>query len=183
MSLIALLAAAAAASAPPPGGGAPELWRGARVNMSLQQVEEMFPGGRTLGGPALEDGAAPAWMIDENVYGKPGGAAFYFSGGALTSVIVELKDIQPRRTAENMKDARALETAMEGYYGKPSRCIESTRRGLDRLDCFWAVRGVDVGLSYQDFGGASPYFDVAIRALKARPPRTGAHFRAKGQHG
>ncbi len=183
MSLITLLAAAATAAVAPQQAPAPELWRGAWVNMPIQQVQEMFSKGHPGGGPPLENGATQGWATGENVYGQPGLAGFYFRGGLLDSVIVELNDMKPRSTAENMKTARTLETGMEGYYGKPTRCIESTRRGLDRLDCAWEVRGVDVGLSYQDFGGASPDLNVAIRALKARPPHAGARFHAKGQHG
>lgn len=173
-----ILAAAVATAAPPP-----ELWRGARVGMTPSQVQEMFPTGRAASGLGVEGGGAPGWAMDEPVYGWPGTATFYFAGGRLTEVLVSLKDIKPSHTADNLKVARNLETALDGYYGKPAQCVDTSRGGMTRVDCGWSARGVRVGLSYQDLGGFSPTLDVAVRPQE--PPKTnrGAAFGRKARRG
>jgi len=162
-----------------------ELWRGARLGMTLDEVKALLPTGHgpaPLAGAAAplaeDDGTEPLWQIDDQVYGRAGVATFFFRSGGLTSVTVNLSDIKPHATIGNMADAKALETAFSGYYGKPKVCLESTARGLDQVDCRWQGHGLRIGLSYQDFGGASPSMAIAIRPVPP-PPKAKSPFFGK----
>jgi hypothetical protein len=162
-----------------------ELWRGARLGMTLDQVKTLFANGHgpvPLAGakapPAEDDGTDALWQMDDQVYGRAGVATFFFRNGGLASVAVNLSDIKPHATIGNMADARALESAFSGYYGKPRLCFDSTARGLDQVDCRWEGHGLRIGLSYQDIGGASPYMAIAIRPVPP-PPRAKSPFFGK----
>jgi hypothetical protein len=165
-----------------------ELWRGASLGMTLEQVQTLFPAGhaplpingaKTL--PTEDDGTLALWQMTDQVYGRDGVATLYFRNGGLASVTVDLNDVKPHATIGNMADARALETAFSGYYGKPKLCFDSTARGLDQVDCRWQGHGLRIGLSYQDFGGLSPYMAIAIRPApeprKAKAPFFGKRAR------
>jgi hypothetical protein len=156
-----------------------ELWHGATLGMTLEQVKAALPDGHgPIGPPAEDDGSQPLWQMADQVYGRDGFASFYFRNGGLTSVVVDLADVKPHATIGNMEDARALETAFSGYYGKPKLCFDSTAGGLDQVDCRWEGHGLRIGLSYQDFGGGSPHMAIAIRPLPP-PPKTKAPFFGK----
>ena len=162
-----------------------ELWRGAVLGMTLDQVKTLFstghaplPIGRARAAPAQDDGTLPLWQMDDQVYGRAGVATFFFRNGGLASVTVDLTDIKPHATIGNMEDARALETAFSGYYGKPKLCFDSTARGLDQVACRWEGHGLRIGLAYQDLGGASPYMAIAIRPLPP-PLKTKSPFFGK----
>jgi hypothetical protein len=176
-----LIFAAAVSAAPPPPQ--PELWRGATVGMTLAQVQELFPTGHAVAGLGVEGGGTPGWAMAESVYGLPGTATFYFAGGTLREVLVSVTGVRPVHTADNLQVARNLEAALSGYYGKAAACVDSSARGLTRLDCDWSARGVRVGLSYQDLGGRTPTLDVAVRPVEPPKRRPGALFGHKARRG
>jgi hypothetical protein len=180
MTLLPILAAVAAlakpAAAPPP-----ELWRGALVGMPIAQIQALFPQGYGSGGMGVEGGGTPGWAMAEQVYGRSGVATFYFRNGGLSEVLVELKDVKANSTRTNFEQARDLKAALSDYYGKPETCVDSAKRGLDRLDCRWNHNGVQVGLSYQDFGGQSPVLDVAVKQIIPKPYNAGAIFGHKAK--
>jgi hypothetical protein len=168
-----------------------ELWRGATLGMTLDQVKALFPKGhaaRAIGdaknAPEEDDGTQALWQMDDQVYGREAVATLFFRNGGLASLTVQLNDVKPHATIGNMEDARALETAFSGYYGKPALCFDSKARGLDLVDCRWQGHGLRIGLSYQDFGGASPYMVIAIRPVppppKAKIPFFGKRARKGG---
>ena len=189
--MLALLAAAALAAAPPapaPSPLGPELWRGARVGMTPGEVHALFPMART----ALADlitrppvanavvGGSAVWAVDEEVFGRPSYATYYFGPAGLLEVVVNVKGLRIRHTRDNVEVARAVRAGLLQYYGRPTVCEDTARRGLDRLDCRWATPSVQVGLSYVDYGGLSPNLDVAVRALAGRLHESGPVF---GRHG
>jgi hypothetical protein len=156
-----------------------ELWHGATLGMTLEQLKTLLPSGHSPNSPPTEDdGSQPLWQMSDQVYGRDGDVSFYFRNGGLTSVLVDLSDVKPNATIGNMQDARALENAFSGYYGKPKLCFDSTARGLDQVDCRWEGHGIRIGLSYQDFGGASPRMAVAIRPVPP-PPKAKTPFFGK----
>jgi hypothetical protein len=156
-----------------------ELWHGATLGMTLDQVKTLLPSGH---GPIIQttedDGSQPLWQMTDQVYGRVGFVTFFFRNGGLTSAVVDLANIKSHATIGNMEDARALENAFSGYYGKPKLCFDSTARGLDQVDCRWEGHGLRIGLSYQDFGGASARMAIAIRPAPP-PPKAKAPFFGK----
>jgi len=156
-----------------------ELWRGAVLGMTLDQVKAVLPTGVSpIAPPALDDGSQPLWELADQIYGRGGFVFFFFRNGGLTSVVVNLVGVKPHATVGNMDDARALETALSGYYGKPKLCLDSQARGLDQVDCRWEGHGLRIGLSYQDFGGRSPSMAIAIRPVPP-PPKAKTPFFGK----
>jgi hypothetical protein len=162
-----------------------ELWRGAVLGMTLDQVKTLFPSGHApvpIGGaktaPAQDDGSLAQWQMSDQVYGRAGVATLFFRNGGLTSVTVDLLDIKPYATLGNLENAKELESAFSGYYGKPKLCLVSKAQGLDQVDCRWEGHGLRIGLSYQDFGGHSPYMAIAIRPVPP-PPKAKAPFFGK----
>lgn len=194
--MLALLAAAALTVTPlsdapttsgtPPLG--PELWRGARVGMTPDQVHALFPMARSapdklITRPPVDNavvGGSAKWAVDEEVFGRPAFATYYFGPGGLLEVVVNVKGLRVRHTRDNVEAARDIRAGLLHYYGRPRVCEDTARRGLDRLDCRWVTPTVQVGLSYVDYGGLSPNLDVAVRALAGKLRETGPVF---GRHG
>jgi hypothetical protein len=167
-----------------------ELWRGAVLGMTLDQVKALFPSGHgptAIGdakeAPAEDDGTQALWQMDDQVYGRDGVATLFFHNGGLAAVAVNLTGVKPHATLGNMEDARALETAFSGYYGQPKLCFDSKARGLDQVDCRWQGHGLRIGLSYQDFGGASPSMAIAIRPVPPPPKAKSPFFGKRARKG
>jgi hypothetical protein len=184
--MLALLAALAAA-VPPPSGPAPqpELWRGSHVGMTAVQVAALFPEGRApLASlptrPPVANavvGASAGWAVDEQVFGRPAVATYYFAPNGLLEVVVNVKGLRLRHTRDNVDTARSIETGLRSYYGPPKVCLDTSKRGLNRLDCRWVLPTLQVGLSYVDYGGLGPNLDVAVRApVATRVHETGETF-------
>ncbi|WP_174301716.1 hypothetical protein [Caulobacter sp. S45] len=192
--MLALLAAAALTATgpaaapprgPPPG---PELWRGARAGMTQEQVHALFPMARQapanlITRPPVANavvGGSAIWAVDEEVFGRPAYATYYFGPSGLLEVVVNVKGLRLRHTRDNFEIARGIRAGLLQYYGRPTVCEDTAKRGLDRLDCRWVTPSVQVGLSYVDYGGLSPNLDVAVRAPAGRLHETGPVF---GRHG
>ena len=178
----------AMASAVGSGQLGPELWRGARVGMTSNQVHALFPMARTapsqlITRPPVANavaGGSAVWAVDEEVFGRPAYATYYFGPAGLLEVVVNVQGLRIRHTRDNVQAARDIRTGLLQYYGRPRVCEDTAKRGLDRLDCRWVTPSVQVGLSYVDYGGLSPNLDVAVRALAGKLHETGPVF---GRHG
>jgi hypothetical protein len=161
-----------------------ELWRGAMLGMTLDQVKALFATGvAPYPAPVGDDGAVALWRMKDQVYGRDGDLYFLFRNGGLSSVMVKLRDVKSHATLGNLEDARALETAFSGYYGKPKVCFDSKTGGLDQVDCRWQGHGLRIGLSYQDFGGSSPYMVIAIRPVPPAPKAKTPFFGKRARKG
>lgn len=191
--MLALILAAATALPPgPPPPPPPELWHGARAGMTAPQVAALFPKGHgftpspiktAFPSPNLvEGGGSPGWVVEEMVYGHPSVATYYFAGGRLLSVLVDVQNMQLRHTRDNVEIARDVENGLTDYYGAPKVCADTGKGGLARLDCRWVVRGVQVGLSYVDYGGLSPSLTVAARPMPPKKRAAPIVFSRRGIH-
>lgn len=186
--MLSLLIAAALAAAPPPPPLSPELWRGSRVGMTPAQVHALFPEGRPAAArlstlPPVDNavvGGAAGWAVDEEVFGHPALATYYFAPNGLLEVVVSVKGLRLRHTRDNVETARAIRTGLLRYYGRPKVCEDTAKRGLDRLDCRWVTPTVQVGLSYVDYGGLGPNLDVAVRGPAGKVHEDGAVFSRHG---
>ena len=184
------VAAAPVVTSPAAGSSqfGPELWRGARVGMTPDQVHALFPMARSapsqlITRPPVANavvGGSAVWAVEEEVFGRPANATYYFGPGGLLEVVVNVQGLRIRHTRDNVQTARSIRTGLLQYYGHPRVCEDTAKRGLDRLDCRWVTPSVQVGLSYVDYGGLSPNLDVAVRALAGKLHETGPVF---GRHG
>jgi hypothetical protein len=190
--LALILAAATALPSAPPPPPPPELWHGARAGMTPAQVAALFPQGRgptpspvktAFPSPDLVEGpAGPGWVVNEEVYGHPAVATYYFATGHLLSVVVEVQNLQLRHTRDNVDIAREVETGLTSYYGAPKVCADTGKGGLARLDCRWVTDKIQVGLSYVDYGGLSPSLTVATRPRPPKKHTTPIIFGRRGVH-
>ena len=189
VALAAVTATQPAPVASVPQPTAPELWRGARLGMTSNQVKALFPDARPAASqlftrppvPNTVAGATATWAVDEQVFGRSALATYYFApSGGLLEVVVTVNNLRLRHTRDNVEVARGIRAGLVQYYGVPKVCLDTADHGLDRLDCRWTTRGVQVGLSYVDYGGLSPNLDVAVRGLPTRLYEQGPVFR---QHG
>lgn len=166
----------------------PELWRGARVGMTAAQVKALFPEARNAAPMLVTQppvanavtGGGAVWAVDEQVFGYPALATYYFGPTGLLEVMVSVKGLRLRHTRDNVDTAREVRAGLLRYYGAPKVCLDTNRRGLVRLDCRWVQRRVQVGLSYVDYGGLAPNLDVAVRAVPPKPVEAGATFARHG---
>lgn len=173
---------------PIPGRPQPELWRGARVGMTAAQVTALNPDARPAAPrlvtrPPVDNavvGAGAVLAVNEQVFGYPALATYYFGPTGLVEVVVGVRELRLRHTLDNVSMARDIRTGLVQYYGRPKVCLDSDKRGLARLDCRWTTRSVQVGLSYVDYGGLSPNLDVAVRAMPPKVRETGSVFARHG---
>ena len=159
LAVAAVAASAGVASSPPPPV---VLWNGAAAGMSVDQVFALFPTAKPMTGQALEDGALEALNLDATVDGAPADAVFFFRGKALDAVLVERRDLQRDRRAQNLAEAARLVSAATAQYGPPGRCIE--RQNMAAVDCAWRAGGLKVAVAYHDFGGGSPALSILYSA-------------------
>jgi hypothetical protein len=178
----------AAPPSPIPGQPRPELWRGAKVGMSVDQVRALNPEARQAASqlvtrPPVANavvGASAVLAVDEQVFGYPAVATYYFGPTGLLEVVVNVGSLRLHHTLDNVTVARSIRDGLFQYYGRPKVCLDTDKRGLARLDCRWTARSVQVGLSYVDYGGLSPNLDVAVRAMPIKVHETGAVFARHG---
>jgi hypothetical protein len=159
LAVAALAAAPGVANAPPP---LVVLWNGAAAGMSVDQVYALFPGSTPAAGQTLEDGALEALSLDATIDGAPADVLFFFRGKTLDAVVVERRNVQRDRRAQNLAEAARLVSAATAQYGRPSRCIQ--RRDIAAVDCAWRARGLNIAVAYHDFGGGSPALSILYRA-------------------
>ena len=153
---VALLAATQARAAPV------VLWNGAASGMSIDQVYALFPASQPATGQTLEDGAVEALSLPALIDGMPADALFFFRGRDLDAVVVRQEALDRSERSRNLAEAARLVQLASSQYGRPSRCAQ--RRNIAAVSCRWLAGGLDVGLSYHDFGGGSPALSILYRA-------------------
>jgi hypothetical protein len=163
LSALAIAAAAPNADrAPPPGT---ELWRGARVGMTPDQVRSVFPAAKTVfNGEALPDNAKQRLMLTgvRLPTGETAVAGFYFRDDSLNEVRL-IADVPAYQTAANVQRAAAIAQSLTPTFGKPVTC--GTRDGLLSYECDWLIHGLSVSVTYMDVAGQTPFLETAIRAV------------------
>jgi len=166
----ALLAIAAVASAQPAEKPpaptptfqlGPELWQGARIGMTQDQVSVLFPKAAPSKGELLPSGARSALIADTIAGGTPAKAQFYFDTSGLTSVIIDRPDVAPGKTDENLAKARQVIDEVTAAHGSPNKCDEQRR--LAALTCSWKLGQTKAVVSYRDVAGAAPSLSIAYR--------------------
>jgi hypothetical protein len=166
----ALAAAELASGAPrPPTLADPirglDLWRGAKIGMSLSDVQARFPSARTPADPVtLTGGETDALeLADTTLAGRPATARFYFKDAELVSVQLTLAALPVGRSADNMAMARAVAADLDRTYGEPYDCGDRSFSQIAAYGCKWLQKPLAVRLWYMDTAGQQPLFYVAYR--------------------
>jgi hypothetical protein len=163
LTAVALTASATVASA---AAGSPavgiDLWKGARVGMSVDQVYALFDSAQPETGQSLANGAVEALSLQATIAGQPADALFFFRDKALDAVLIEQRNVRRDQRPHNLAEARELVSFATLRYGAPGRCADW--RQVAALSCTWRVGGLSVGVSYLDFGGGSPRLSIIYRA-------------------
>jgi hypothetical protein len=146
----------------------PELWRGARIGMTVDDVASRFPGATVSKGEVLSDGSMSALIQSVELGGAPATAQFYFNRNGLDAIIIDRPDVLVGRGAENLVKAHGLIDQLTAAYGKPAACTEQRR--VAALSCTWALGEAKAVASYRDVGGASPALSVSYRRLNDAKP-------------
>jgi hypothetical protein len=167
--IAALTALALATGAPGPDSGQPppgtDLWRGARVGMTPDQVRAVFPSAQTVyNGEALPDNAKQRLMLTGVPLptGETATVGFYFRDNSLNEVHL-IANVPAYQTQANVRRAQAIAASLAPAYGKPATC--GTRAGLLSYECDWLHGGISVSVTYMDVAGQTPFLETAIRAV------------------
>jgi hypothetical protein len=150
-------------TAAPPMSLGPELWRGARIGMTVDDVASRFPGATASKGEVLSDGSRSALIQSVQLGGAPATAQFYFNPNGLDAIIIDRPDVSVGRSADNLVKTHRLIDQLTAAYGKPATCTEQQR--VTALSCTWVLGEAKAVASYRDVGGASPALSVSYRRL------------------
>ncbi|HEX4180297.1 MAG TPA: hypothetical protein VHY32_05865 [Caulobacteraceae bacterium] len=168
--VLALLGAAGSATAqpvskpsspPPPPPLGPELWRGARIGMSQNDVTALFPKATPSKGEILPTGARSGLTLPVTVGGAAANAQFYFDTSGLQTIIIDRPDVVAGKTDENLAKARRIIADVTAAWGAPASCID--RRRLAALNCTWKLEKTQTVVSYRDVAGFAPSLNIAFR--------------------
>jgi hypothetical protein len=152
----------------PPRVLGPELWRGARLDMSEADIASRFPKATHSKGEVLPSGAKSALILPTTLGGAPANAQFYFQADGLVTIIIDRPDVVAHKTADNLAKAHKVADELTAEHGKPKSCSEQPK--LADLTCIWVLGGAKAMLSYRDVGGAAPSLSVAYRKLNDVKP-------------
>jgi hypothetical protein len=152
----------------PPRVLGPELWRGARVGMSQDDVATLFPTATPSRGELLPKGGRSALQLSTPVGGTSAITQFYFDAeGGLETVIVDPREVAAHQTEQNLAKAHALADQLTAQYAKPPTCAEQPH--IAALTCSWVIGEAKAILSYRDVGGAAPSLSITYRKLQDAP--------------
>lgn len=156
-----------AAPAPPRPLG-PELWRGARVGMSPEDIAARFPKAVPSKGEALAKGPKSALSLPVQLGGVAAVAQFYFTVDGLDSIIIDRSDLAAHKTDQNLVKAHQIVDQLTQDYGAPKTCAEQPR--VAALTCSWVLGEAKATVSYRDIGGAAPALSLSYRRLDDTKP-------------
>lgn len=157
----------AAARIPTVAGAMPglELWRGAKIGMSIAEVRRLFPAARPPEAPMVLTGGEVdrLELTSVDLESRAATARFFFKGGGLVSVELSLPSLRPAATAENMSAAREIGERFTARYGRSYDCGDRSFGEIDAYGCKWLKSPLSIRLWYMDVAGQAPLFYVAYR--------------------
>jgi len=157
-SLFALIALAAwMPSWVPPwlGGprGAPptEIWRGTRFGMTAGQVLRLFPAARaTVAGGSLAGDVEGASMLTR-VADHDALAHFFFGKKGLSTVELDILDVEQGRSAANLVEAHQFGDLLAQKYGSAQTCASPQAQALvQSYSCRWTTGALHIELEYRE---------------------------------
>jgi len=173
-ALVAMPAAAAFARSasdtpPPPTVADPvkglDLWRGAKVGMTVDDVRRLFPLAAAAKTPNILTGGQVDLLQlgDADLGGRPATAHFYFKGPELQAVELTASGFKPGAPAANMALAKGLADGYAAALGPGYDCGSRSLADIDIYECKWLKGRLSIQLLYMDVAGQAPLFYVAYR--------------------
>ena len=166
---VASAQSAHAASDAPPTVADPirglDLWRGAKVGMSVAEVRYHFPGAS----PPFKPNVLTGGQIDrlqlshQTLVEHPSIAHFYFEGPQLVSVELTATDFKPGERLRNLEEARNIAANYTSHYGAGYDCGSRSLGDINVYECKWLRGRLSIQLWYMDVAGQAPLFYVAYK--------------------
>ena len=142
-----------------------DLWHGAEVGMNVAQVERLFPSAAPPQVATLLTGGETDLLelhgVDLN--GHVAVAHFYFRGGSLAAVNVNLTDLKPSVSAQNVNDMHRIASDLTASYGAEYDCGDKSESSITAYGCKWLQGPLSIRLWYMDVAGQAPLFYLAYR--------------------
>ncbi len=157
----------AAVPADAPAAVGTQIWDGARIGMTPEQVRRAFPAAKPVeNGESLLDNAKELLKLSDVRLstGDRATASFYFRGDSLNEIKF-VADVPAGQTQANLKRAEAIANSLVPIFGKPSTC--GPRQGLLAFECDWVHGGLSVSVTYMDVAGEAPLLETTIRGIVA----------------
>lgn len=142
-----------------------DLWRGAKVGMSAEDVQRLFPGSRPPRQTTILTGGQVDTLQLETVdlNGRPATAHFYFAGRQLVAVELTASVFQPGQPTRNIAMAQSIADSFTATYGPGYDCGPKSLGDIGMYECKWLKGRLSVQLLYMDVAGQAPLFYVAYR--------------------
>ena len=142
-----------------------DLWRGAKVGMSVGQVQRLFPGGVAPAQPTTLTGGEVdrLQLAGVDLDGHAAVAHFFFRDAALLSVELTLADVLPAASVRNVEIAKHISADLTARYGAGYDCGDESFGDVAAYECKWLKGRLSIRLWYMDTAGQGPLFYLAYR--------------------
>ena len=142
-----------------------DLWRGAKVGMSVSQIQALFHGAATPAHPTVLTGGEidRLQLAGVDLAGHPSVAHFYFNNDELVSVQLSLTDLKAAASVQNLKAAERISSEISLLYGVSYDCGDKSFADVAAYECKWLRKPLSVRLWYMDTAGQAPLFYLAYR--------------------
>jgi len=128
-----------------------EIWHGTHVGMSPRLVLRMFPAARpTVAGASLGGDVEGASMLTR-VADHDTVAHFFFGKRGLSTVVLDIADIETGRTAANLVEAHEFGDLIARKYGPAEACASPQPQALAQsYRCRWTTGPLHIELEYRE---------------------------------
>jgi hypothetical protein len=127
------------------------IWHGARFGMTPAQVLKLFPAARpTVAGASVGGDVEGASMLIR-VADHDTVAHFFFGKRGLSTVELDIVDVEAGRTAANLLEAHELGELLAQKYGPAQTCATPEPQALvQSYSCRWTADPVRIELEYRE---------------------------------
>jgi hypothetical protein len=142
-----------------------DLWRGAKVGMSADEVQRLFPRAGSPSKPTILTGGQMDRLQLEpiDLDGRPATAHFYFAGPQLVAVELTASGFKSGEPAHNIERAKRIAAGYSATYGQGYDCGDKSLGDIAAYECKWLKGRLSIQLWYMDVAGQAPLFYIAYR--------------------
>ena len=142
-----------------------DLWRGARLGMSVTDLRRLFPESTAPQTPAILTGGETESleMTGIALAGRPAVARFFFKEARLVAVELTLPDLKAAASSTNLAAAQEIAAEYTAKFGQGFDCGQRGLGDLNAYECTWLKSPLLIRLWYMDSAGQAPLLYVAFR--------------------